>query len=711
MSSGSARSSYAWIIVAHVAGALVLGAVEGVRLGTLGLALVLVPVFGATGLAIGAVAALSERIAARRAPAIAALVVAAPSFAVTLPVCARLFDGAYARTLPLAGQLPVLAPVAVWVGLAAAVAIGRRLAAGDLTSRAIAVLAVAGAFGGLAWAKRHVLGTGYFPAHAGAAVAMLASAGVLLRLARRTQLRAYTATAVAAVVLGCGVASATDGLRRESDRRELAMRGEIGRDLVRLLRSILDFDGDGASALFGGGDCDDRDPTRYPGAIDIPGDGIDQDCDGEDAPVPPPPPPPPPPVTIAKHRANAGIDPLLARTRDMNVLFITVDALRFDLLAPGAPNRSDFPRLARMLDESVQFTRAIAPAAGTDISLSTLVTGRGDPFQPVERTLLEAMRASGRRTTSVFPAEVTRHVGEVLLSRGIERLRIVHTDWDSEDVGDHISADDTTNEGVLAIDLAGKAAQPWFLWLHYFDVHEHHQIKDIPDELLRSVREGRVTTGDAQRYRALLLAIDRGVGRVLDELAKRNLADKTIIVFASDHGESLKEDPRLPDTHGAVAYAPLVRIPFAVHVPGVKGAVRTDPVSHVDLAPTLLALIGTPAAMQPLDGYDLVPALVDADPVLRPPANRALVVHEDQQWSVVEWPYQVLVRPGDDLVELYDLERDPDQRDDLAARRPELTRRLRARFAEAPAVRVDRTSEGRAWREQQARPPPPRAQP
>src|SRR5262249_34832549 len=152
--------------------------------------------------------------------------------------------------------------------------------------------------------------------------------------------------------------------------------------------------------------------------------------------------------------------------------------------------------------------------------------------------------------------EVTRHVGDVMLGRGIDRARVVYNDWDNEDVGDHVSADDTSNEGVLAFEEA--AGKPWFVWLHYFDVHEHHQIP-VPDELLRMVHEG--STPVAYGYRALLRAIDQGVGRVLDELAKRGLADKTIIVFASDHGESFKEDPRLLDTHGIVAYAPLVRIP------------------------------------------------------------------------------------------------------------------------------------------------------
>ena len=700
----SSRSSYAWVFVAHAIGAALLGGLEGWRLGSLRVALVIVPVFAATGLVAGAACAVVERLVTNRRWWSAALAVAAPSLVVTIPVGARAFDGAYAQTLPLARVLPWATPIVAWLAIAVAVAIGRKLASGDLVSRAIAILAAAGLIGAIVWAKR-LLGSGYLSAQTGATLAVIVLAGTLLRLACRTRLTAYAGAAVASVIVGSAVAAASEGLALEPDRRLVATYGDGGRDLVRLWRSLVDFDGDGSSPLLGGGDCDDHDPTRYPGAVDIPGDGIDQDCDGEDAVAIVPPPPPPAVDQVAFH-ASLDTSVLLERTRTMSVVVITVDALRFDMLAPDAPHRDDFPRLVRLLDESVYFTRAFAPASGTDVSLATLWTGRYDPFQIVETTIPEAIRALGRSTSSAVPGEVLRHVGDVMLGRGFDRVHTVQTDWEKEDIGDHVSADATTGEAIKA--LAAADRKPFLIWAHYFDVHEHHQI-DPPGELLRGVHDGG--SPQAHSYRAMLLAIDRGIGRLLDELARRGLGDRTIVVFASDHGESLKEDPRLLDTHGIVAYGPLVRIPIALRVPGVAPGRRLDPVSLVDLAPTLLDLLCAPTAMGTLDGYDLVPALLDGPSELRPPRDRALVIHEEQQWSVIEWPYQLLVRPTDDVVELYDLDRDPKLRDDLATTRPDVTRRLRARYAEVPKVRVDRTLEGRAWREHQALPPPRRARP
>ncbi len=700
------RPSAAWAIVAHALGAAALGGLEGIRLGGGPLAAVLVAVFAATGVLAGLLAVAAERGAARVTDSMAHLVRAAPVLLVAVPVGATLFDGAYAQTLPLARATPVLVPLVVWLASAGAIALGRRLVRGrDLILRSTALCAIGGAAGGLVWFERHVLRTGYADAHAGITLAVVALAGVLVRVMWPGRIPAPVAVVVATVaVAAAGVACAV-GLASSAERARLATYGDQGRDLVRVWRGVLDLDRDGASALLGGGDCDDLDDARYPGARDIPGDGIDQDCDGADATRPPSAPPVVTPITTAAERlgplTDTAVRGLRERTRGMSVVLISVDALRYDLLAPGAPGRGDFPHLAKLLDESVWLTHAIAPASGTDVSLCTLLTGRLDPYQPVTTTLPEALRALGRRTYSAIPGEVTRYVGDVMIGRGIDHPAAVFTDWETPDVGDHVSASATTAEGDKALDDA--AGRPAFLWLHYFDVHEHHQI-DVTPAQLREVHD--VTPGpQGRRYRALLREIDVEVGHFLDALALRKLDDTTIVIFVSDHGESLGDDPRFPETHGQVAYGPLVRVPFAIRVPGLPAARRDDLVSLVDLAPTVLSLLDAPDAITPLDGRDLVPVLLGGASGPRPPADRAVIVHEELQHAVVVWPYQLVVRPADNVTELYDLDHDPLEHDDLASRLPGVVGRLTSRYAEAPDVRVDRTPAGRAWREQRAQRP------
>ncbi|NVB82948.1 MAG: sulfatase-like hydrolase/transferase [Kofleriaceae bacterium] len=694
----------AWILIAHIVGAIAIGCLDCVRLGSLQLGLAVVPIFAATGLVAGLVIAGTERAVSGRSWWLSALALAVPALVVYIPVSRSLFLGAYAQTLPLASSAPYLLPVVLVVGTAIAIAIGRRvLRDADLTTRGIGVLAVAGLLGTLVWTEKHVLKTGYPTAHVGATIAVIVLAGIALRITRRGNLPAIVAAVVAAIVIASASVAAVVGLRSANDRRLLATLGDQSKDLVGVWRSLVDFDRDGAAVILGGGDCDDFDGKRHPGAVDEPGDGIDQDCDGVDAVriTQAQKAPEPGSLTLEEWRKSPEVAATLARTKGMHVLLITVDALRADLLAPDAPDRADFPAITKLLDESVWFTRAISPATGTDVSLATLLTGRFDPFQAVTATLPEALRGAGMKTFAAIPAEVLRYAGETLINRGIDKLSTVHTDWDHANVGDHVSAGATTAEGLKAL---ADTAQPSFVWLHYFDVHEHHQIK-VPAKLRESVHPG--ASAKAHGYRALLRAIDDEVARVLAELEAKGIADRTIVIFASDHGESLGEDPRLLETHGKVTYGPLVRVPLAFRIPGVAPGQRTDLVSLVDLAPTLLELVGAQVDL-PLDGEKLLPSLLGAPLSLRP-RDRALAIHEEQQWSVVEWPHQLIVNPAQNLVELYDLEADPAQKSDLSTSQPELVSRLKARFAEFPQVVVDRTPQGRSLREQRARQRPPRA--
>jgi arylsulfatase A-like enzyme len=680
---------------------------DGFRLAT-GIGLAVLPIAAVTGLLAGLIVAGIERAVDGRPNLTVGIAVSAPAVVVYLPVCHSLFQGAYAQTLPLANAMPFILTVALWFLSAVAIAIGRRvLRSGDLTTRGIIVLVLAGGIGTVVWAERHVLGSGYPTAHIGATLAVMVLAGVAFRVTRRSGVPVPLTGMLGFVALGTAAAACIIGLRGMEQRAVLATYGDQSRDLVAVWRRIFDFDRDGSARILGGGDCNDRDAALHPGAVDVPGDGIDQDCDGTDLmPIAAMTQEPAPQqrLDLDAWQASPDVRAILGKTKGMNIVVITVDALRADMLAPDAADREDFPTLSKLLADSVWFTRAFSPASGTDVSLATLLSGRHDPFQPLETTLPEALQKSGMATYAALPNEVLRYAGETMLERGMTKVATIYTDWDSKDVGDHVSAAATTKEGLRWIDDAATSGKPTLIWLHYFDVHEHHQIK-VSDSMLSTVHPG--TAPKEHGYRALLRGIDTEVGRVLAELDAKSLSDKTIIVFASDHGESLGEEKRLLDTHGKVTYAPLVRIPIAFHIPGVTPGQRTEQVSLVDIAPTLLSLTGI-SDDAPLDGHDLVPSLLGAPAELRN-VDHPVAIHEELQWSLVEWPHQLIVRPAENIVELYDLEQDPKETTDLSAKLPEVVNRLKARYAAFPVVVVDRTPSGRSVREQRARQRPRRA--
>ena len=120
-----------------------------------------------------------------------------------------------------------------------------------------------------------------------------------------------------------------------------------------------------------------------------------------------------------------------------------------------------------------------------------------------------------------------------------------------------------------------------------------------------------------RRYWGLVTQVDRSVGGILDTLDELGLADDTIVVYTSDHGDMM-------GSHGLVAkcvmYEEAVRVPWLMRVPWLSGEQRTipQPVSHIDLIPTLLELMN--ASVPPaLRGQSLVPLLhgreVDQDHV------------------------------------------------------------------------------------------------
>ena len=210
-------------------------------------------------------------------------------------------------------------------------------------------------------------------------------------------------------------------------------------------------------------------------------------------------------------------------------------------------------------------------------------------------------------------------------------------------------------------------------------------------------------------YKAEIAFADTRAGRVLDRLDETGVLDETLVVFLSDHGENIGEHQLME--HQLCLYETLLRIPFALRLPGVfeGGAIRDAPVQLVDVAPTIFDVLDIPAEQRPsMEGT----SLVHSDPpetrplyaeYMRPirqearlrAANPAFDFERfDRRLRSIQIGDIKLIASDKGDVELYDLEADPGERVDLSTERPEvaavLKRQLEQWLSSEPSADTSR---------------------
>ena len=485
-----------------------------------------------------------------------------------------------------------------------------------------------------------------------------------------------------AVLAGLPVlAAATVLLVGESEpaRKAASAHAGFAGDLIALGQRSFDLDHDGYSRFFGGGDCDDRDPSRNPGAQDWPDDGIDQDCDGKDA-------------SIESLRSPLYHPVPASVPTDLKFLFVTIDTLRADHLGCYGYPRPTTPVLDRLASESVLFENGWAHAPSTRYSMPAIATSRWPSaikwdesiwwprIDSSMRTIGEALHDLGYTTAAFYAYLYFNRADRRGFERGIDfyddRRAALHVNVNGpmESVGS--SAREMADDAVAFLREHGQ--EKFFLWLHFYDPHlNYERHPEAP------------AFGDRQvdLYDGEIWFTDHHFGRVLDELKSLGLWDKTAIVVTGDHGESLGEHGI--SAHGYHLYAPHTKVPFIVRVPGLPPRRSRTPVGHVDLAPTLVNLARGPH--QP--GFlgrsmvDLLAGSVDGaapQPVFQEVSYEGNV--KRRAW-VTATHHLIWNWTPDNTTECYDLAHDPAEARDLwgtPAGEPECSRlkaNLRTRVA------------------------------
>ena len=419
-----------------------------------------------------------------------------------------------------------------------------------------------------------------------------------------------------------------------------------------------------------------------------------------------------------------------------NIVLIYIDDLGWRDVGFMGSTYYETPNIDRLAAESVIFTNAYANAPNCAPSRASLLTGQYTPRHGVytvgspERgaahlrklvpspnktaldtgfvTLAEALKAAGYATAHVgkwhlggaghlptdqgFDVNVAGdHQGHppsyfYPYERGTNSLPDLR---EGGQEGEYLT-DRLTDEALRFIDA--HAEGPFFLYLAHYAVHTPIQAKEA---IINTYRQ---KPGDEAHhnptYAAMIESVDESVGRVLGKLDALGLTDNTVVFFFSDNGGYGPTTSMAP-LRGSkgMLYEGGIRVPLAVHGPGIRAAGRTDatPVIGTDLYPTILEMAG--AALppgQPLDGVSLLPLLAEQAPL----ASRALFWHfpvyleayrgMSGPWrttpagAVRQDDYKLIEFFEDGRLELYNLHDDIGEQNDLAETMPDKVQELHA---------------------------------
>jgi len=231
-----------------------------------------------------------------------------------------------------------------------------------------------------------------------------------------------------------------------------------------------------------------------------------------------------------------------------------------------------------------------------------------------------------------------------------------------------------------AVDYIGEHKDdPFFIYFSYYTVHGPIMAKP---ELTQKYEEKLKSGGYEKvgsKYAAMIQSLDESVGRVIDKLEEEGLMDKTYIIFTADNGATGTQHCGGLRGAKALSYEGGTREPFIINGPGIKAGVNDTPVIGMDFYPTILDLIGAEQKPdQHKDGLSLLPLLKGKGSLKK----RSLFWHyphyhktnpygavRNGNWKLIEFF-------EDGNVELYNLEKDPAEENDLAKIYPEKAEKL-----------------------------------
>jgi arylsulfatase A-like enzyme/Tfp pilus assembly protein PilF len=357
-------------------------------------------------------------------------------------------------------------------------------------------------------------------------------------------------------------------------------------------------------------------------------------------------------------------------------VLVSIDTLRSDRLPVYGHAKGSTPSLDALAREGIVFESVWSHCPLTLPAHASMFTGllparhgvrdnMGFTLEPTHRTLATRFKAAGFTTGGAVSAYVLRRTTGIAQGFDMYDDALV-VDSSVESLGAQ------QRDGGIATQSLGRWIEAqgdrrFFAFLHLYEPHAPYtpppQHRNLPDPY-----DGEVAYADEL------------VGRLVARLRARSLLDRVILAVTSDHGEGLLDHGE--QEHGFFLYREAVQVPLIVRLPGARGAGRrvTGIVNQVDIPATLLDLAGLP--YDGMDGVSQRPALDSGKASSRSVYSETYFPRFHFGWSellaVTEERYRYVRAPRP---ELYDLRRDPAERQNLAGERAAAVAALDAQLA------------------------------
>lgn len=384
---------------------------------------------------------------------------------------------------------------------------------------------------------------------------------------------------------------------------------------------------------------------------------------------------------------------------DGPIILVSIDTLRADRLPAYGYQHVSTPAIDALVTDAVLFERAYAHSPQTLPSHTSILSGRlpfthgvrdnlGFTVSPDERLLPHLLGERGFATAGIVSSFVLRR--EVGIGEGFDFY-----DSQMPVASPEMSIAQVQRDGAASLAVAERwldtqRSPRLFLFFHLYEPHKPY----APPS-----RYAQYAPYDGE-----IAYADEIVGRLLESLRARGLYDGATIIVLSDHGEGLGDHGE--QEHGIFLYDESIRVPLIIKLPGnLAGGHRVaQPVQQIDLVPTILDLIGAERS-DGLRGRSLRPLLTRRGGSVpeQDIYSEALYSRYHFGWSeltaLTDARFRFIQAPQE---ELYDLVRDPGERENIAGDRPRTVRDLRVALdeltggstLEAPLEVSERSSSG-----------------